>query len=227
MLGPACPSCALNAKHFFALDPPRWFCECGHRWVLPEDEERVQTLGPSPYGDNPLAAVARHQLLMAESHAVFPADRKYRYFLNRATGNPTRHGVTFLMLNPSVADETADDPTIRRCLGYAKDWGFGFLRVANLFGLVSTDPSALLLAPDPVGSFNHDAIDLATRYSTFTVLAWGAGVRSLAQAREAQVLTQLQSMGVDMRYLSRTKDGVPGHPLYLKKTAVPQPWVAS
>lgn len=155
---------------------------------------------------------------------MFDSTRTYRYLLNRATGLPTRHGVTFLMLNPSVADETADDPTIRRCLGFAKAWGFGFLRVVNLFAYVSTSPEALLSAPDPVGPANDDAINLATRYSSFTILSWGAHVRALAQPREHQVLVQLISAGVDLRYLKLTQDGVPGHPLYLKKTLNPLPW---
>ncbi len=82
--------------------------------------------------------------------ADFSPDRKYRYVLRRKIGSSARR-VVFIMLNPSIADEVRTDPTVRRCVGFARRWGFGALEVVNLFALVSTDPNGLQDADDPVG----------------------------------------------------------------------------
>ena len=82
--------------------------------------------------------------------AIFSGDRRYRYLLIRRVGT-SQSRVLFIMLNPSAADEVRDDPTIRRCIGFARDWGFGLLEVVNLFALMSTNPKTLLDAEDPVG----------------------------------------------------------------------------
>ena len=80
--------------------------------------------------------------------AVFSEDRRYRYLLERRVGDSPKR-VLFIMLNPSKADEKYNDPTIRRCIGFAREWGFGLLHVVNLLALMSTDPRALLKADDP------------------------------------------------------------------------------
>lgn len=75
----------------------------------------------------------------------------YRYRLDRLGALLGRGAVNFVMLNPSTADAEQDDPTIRRCLGYAFRWGFARLIVTNLYALRSTDPRALWEHPDPIG----------------------------------------------------------------------------
>src|ERR1019366_833740 len=84
-------------------------------------------------------------------------DRPYRYSLWRRVGE-SRRRVLFVMLNPSTADAIVDDPTIRRCMGFARTWGFGELEVCNLFAYRSPCPSALLRAADPVGPSNDRAL---------------------------------------------------------------------
>jgi hypothetical protein len=77
-------------------------------------------------------------MLIPQGDAVFSADGRYRYRLTRDLGGKTT--VTFIMLNPSTADANLDDPTIRRCKGFAKDWGYGRLIIVNLFAFRATDP---------------------------------------------------------------------------------------
>lgn len=145
------------------------------------------------------------------SSAFFSPCRTWRYLLRRKWND--RQEVAFIMLNPSTADETQDDPTIRRCIGYAKTWGYGGLIVGNIFGLRSTDPKALLSAADPVGP--HNDYWLANiGFGTDTVCAWGA--HGKLHGRGAKVLELLRLNGAQPMALKLTGDGQPAHPLYLK-----------
>lgn len=138
----------------------------------------------------------------------------------------------FVMLNPSTADANEDDPTIRRCVGYAKAWGYDRLEVVNLFAWRATDPSEVLAmgggAVDPVGVLNQDAIQHALNDADMVVCAWGAHGGHLDQ--DETVLGWIESyldindMEVPIMALKRTKDGFPSHPLYLRADAVPFPY---
>ena len=144
-------------------------------------------------------------------------DGAYRYSLTRRWG-PGRH-VTFVMLNPSTADALIDDPTIRRCIGFARAWGFGALRVVNLYALRSTDPKGLWNHPHPVGGAeNDDAILEALRNGGMVVAAWGANARAQRVAAFRELADQV---GVRVWALKVTKAGAPGHPLYLPASAEP------
>src|SRR5262245_19133112 len=81
----------------------------------------------------------------------------YRYWLTRTWDNSLRR-VCWVMLNPSTADAEQDDPTIRRCVGFARSWGAGGIIVVNLFAFRASDPKALLRAADPVGPDNDGHI---------------------------------------------------------------------
>ena len=105
--------------------------------------------------------------------ATFSADRRYRYRLWREWDR-SRAVVAFVMLNPSTADASRDDPTIRRCIGFARAWGFGGVEVANLFALRATDPRHLRGVPDPVGPRNARSLKLALAHASLVVVAWGA-----------------------------------------------------
>lgn len=133
-------------------------------------------------------------------------------------GTPDKGYVVFIGLNPSTADETDDDPTIRRCIGYAKAWGYSGVRMVNLFAYRATKPADLLLAPEPVGPEN-DAWLLGFAEDAGLVVA-GWGVYGAHLARDTTVKRLLPNL----HYLRMTKDGHPGHPLYLPKTLVPQPF---
>ncbi len=154
-----------------------------------------------------------------QGSASYDATRKYRYTLHRRW-SPGPRRVCFCMLNPSTADARKNDPTVRRCIGYAMDWGFDALEVVNIFALRSTDPAALARDPDPVGPRNTNAIVRAALRSEFTVAAWG--VHGALGARGVFILGKLCPKA-DVRSLGITREGHPKHPLYLPRTAQPEP----
>jgi hypothetical protein len=122
------------------------------------------------------------------------------------------------MLNPSTADALVDDPTVRRCAGFTRSWGYSSLAVLNLFALRATDPGELLDAEDPVGPGWNDHLRTAVE-ADLVVCAWGA---SVPFARDREVLDMLR--GVDLYCLGLTKQGYPRHPLYVKGDTKPQLW---
>jgi hypothetical protein len=148
-------------------------------------------------------------------------DGVYRYSLTRRWG-PGRH-VTFVMLNPSTADALVDDPTIRRCIGFARSWDFSALRVVNLYALRSTDPGQLWDHPQPVGGPENDGAILdALRNGGLVIAAWGAHARP---HRVAGFRALAAEVGVQVHALHVTKAGAPGHPLYLPASTQPTPYV--
>ena len=86
--------------------------------------------------------------------ANFSACRKYRYSLKRVW-NRQSSLVLFIGLNPSTADEINDDPTLTRCMDYAKRWGYGGVCVANLFAYRATKPTDMLRVKDAIGKDNN------------------------------------------------------------------------
>lgn len=153
------------------------------------------------------------------SGAEFSACRQYRYRLWRLW-DASRPTTVFIGLNPSTADETADDPTIRRCLGYAKAWGFGRLEMLNLFAWRATDPKAMKVAADPIGPGNDDAIRAVADTGGLLVAAWGVHGTHLGRDREVCAM-----LAGRLHVLRLTKDGHPGHPLYLPAHLEPSPWM--
>ena len=146
--------------------------------------------------------------------AVFSPDRRYRYILRRTVGLGL-DACLFIMLNPSTADETQDDPTVRRCIGYARRWGFGVMGVANIFALRSTDPRLLAHAGDPIGPDNDAWLVKSARYADTVVCAWVNWGQLLG--RGEQVRTMLTDAGVGLQHLGLTGRGQPRHPLYLAR----------
>lgn len=142
---------------------------------------------------------------------------RYRYILRRSWyGSPLQ--CTWIMLNPSTADDVMDDPTIRRCMAFSKSWGYGNMLVVNLFALRATDPKALREDSDPVGSENDAAIAEAVLGSAAVICAWGS--HAYAARRANAVLEVLRhtkgSAAARPLCLGTTKDGSPRHPLYVK-----------
>lgn len=132
--------------------------------------------------------------------AVWSVDRAYRWLLIRRWQFDLEP-MTWVMLNPSCAGATDDDPTIRKCAGYAARWGFGGIRVVNLFGLVATDPAALRSHPDPVGEANDRHI---TRWlSPSTCVAWGAS--GTLRNRDVKVAGLLAAAGIHPFCIGVTK----------------------
>lgn len=150
------------------------------------------------------------------SRATLSPCRSYRYTLTREW-DPAKPTVNFVGLNPSTADEQADDPTIRRCVADARAWGFGRLVMTNLFAWRATDPRELLLARDPIGPENDRHLIEQAAAAARVLGAWGAHGALRERARD--VLTLLRQF--DVYCLAVTKGGHPGHPLSKKANLVP------
>jgi hypothetical protein len=132
------------------------------------------------------------------------------------------HGtLNFIMLNPSTADAVRDDPTIRRCISFARVWGFRRLVVTNLFAFRTPSPRALRRAAEPIGPENDAYLLRAARDAHRTICAWGT--YGAHEDREAEVLTLLKQHPLE--HLGLTKHGHPRHPLYVAATAVTSPYV--
>ncbi len=141
--------------------------------------------------------------------AYFSPCRTWRYCLTRDVAPLTGEGtVAFIGLNPSTADETADDPTIRRCIGFARSWGYARLKMLNLFAFRSTDPTGLVTAADPVGPENDHVIAVTVGGCDLVVAAWGAF------PYEARVRDVLELVS-DPHCLGVNRNGSPRHPLYV------------
>jgi hypothetical protein len=159
--------------------------------------------------------------LVGRAAAVFSDDFTYRYLLTRSWGDGPF--VTWVMLNPSIADEMVNDPTVTRCINFSRGWGAGGLTVVNLYGLRSTDPSVLAVHPDPVGPDNDRIIGEHCALSTLVVCAWGAGAKDPERVEEVRRI-----LGGGLACLGITKGGHPRHPLYVHGATrlMPYPEVA-
>jgi len=124
------------------------------------------------------------------------------------------------MLNGSTADAEKDDPTIRRCIGFAKRWGYGSLEVVNLFGYRTTLPTELKKALDPIGPDNDQYITAAAKRARRIIIAWGA--HGAFKGRGKKVLGMLCRYGCKIECLGETKDGHPRHPLYIRNDTEPE-----
>jgi len=142
--------------------------------------------------------------------AVFSPCRKYRYSLTRSW-NSAEGYVLFIGLNPSIADEIIDDPTLIRCINFAKDWGYGGLIMVNLFAYMSTHPTDLKKAKLPIGKNNNKHILKNHQKSQLTIAAWGNDGHFLKRDKEVlEIINNPMCLNIN-------KSGQPAHPLYQKK----------
>lgn len=147
---------------------------------------------------------------------------QYRYTLWREMRSSINAPfVAWIMLNPSTADASMDDPTIRRCISFTLDWGFSSMVVVNLFALRSPHPDVLALHRDPVGPDNNSWIANTVCPASRIVTAWGA--LPFARDRARSVCALLQGLD-DVVCLGTNKDGSPKHPLYVASATVPKPF---
>lgn len=153
-----------------------------------------------------------------QREATISDDGRYRYDLTRRWGEgPT---FTWVMLNPSTADASTDDPTLRMVMGYSHAAGAGRAVVVNLFAYRTPFPRDLFKAHDPIGPDNDAFVRLWATNADRVVLAWGAEaqVRKWAhRGRAAAVLDQLRQWRPEGLWcVERTATGQPRHPLYTK-----------
>ena len=161
--------------------------------------------------------------------AILSADQKYRYRLTRDVWPQHDSFRTvgdgaccFVMLNPSTADAVLDDPTIRRCIGYARTFGCARLEVVNLFAYRSTDPGLLhgMSKDAAIGPENDRHIAEACNASRIVICAWGNHGSLFGRAAEVLVIIRAQQGAKPMAIKINAKSRQPAHPLYLKADAV-------
>lgn len=141
----------------------------------------------------------------------------YRYSLTRAWGFGVGR-VCFIMYNPSTADGREDDPTIRRCIGFAQSWGYESLEVVNLYAFRATKPTAVRKAADPVGPHNNQWIHGAVVRSGLAIAAWGVP----GAERGRQLRAELAP--IPLYHLGLSKARIPMHPLYRRSDTQPTVW---
>lgn len=153
--------------------------------------------------------------------AILSEDRVYRYTLWRdwpMLDGEERQGfgrkrayAMFIGLNPSTADEIEDDPTIRRCIAFAKSWGYGTMCMTNLFSFRSTNPKQMLVVEDPIGPDNDYWLENSAKEACVIVAAWGK--HGFFMNRGPEIANRF----VNLKCFGKNKDGSPRHPLYLRK----------
>lgn len=158
-----------------------------------------------------------HQPLLQQCYvscgAIISDCERYRFQLWRIWDN-SKPLILWIMHNPSTADETKDDPTIRRIIGFSKAWGYGGLYVGNMFPYRATDPKELLNKPfsevAPLENIKH--INEMKRKCSEFILAYGNPIIKDATP---------EFVDKEWKALKVTKAGNPCHPLYLKADLMP------
>ena len=153
--------------------------------------------------------------------AVISECGKYRYLLDRKFSG-VGGTMLFIMLNPSTADAELDDPTIRKCIGFAKREGYGSIKVVNLFAWRATQVSDMKAADAPIGVENDRYIKSEAICADTVVCAWG--IHGNYKNRAERVLKMLSDADVPLSCLGTTKDKHPKHPCYLSYTAKLEPY---
>jgi hypothetical protein len=159
------------------------------------------------------------------SPVVWGADKCYRYRLRR-TWDETKPHAMFIMMNPSTADSKVDDPSVAKCVRFARTWGvYGGIYVGNIFAYRATDKKRLRASQiDPVGPENDKHLIEMAKLAGVVIFAYGQpGHRSL-QDRGKLLANILIDKGVKPYVLKLSKNGTPCHPLYLRKTLKPVVW---
>jgi len=157
-----------------------------------------------------------------DTGAIFSPCRRWRYLLWRYWDRDK--GIcAFIGLNPSTADETQDDPTVRRCIRFAKDWGYGALWMLNAYAFRATDPRVMKAQGGAaLGPSNNTYLMQAGLNCDIVVAAWGAHCPG---SRQDEIRAMFAGMAKPVYLLGQTKDGCPRHPLYLRADTQPVRWL--
>lgn len=163
-----------------------------------------------------------------ERGARISEDGVYRYQLVRTWGAGGGKVLCFIMLNPSIATDLVDDPTVRLCIKWAMILGFDTLVIVNLFAYRATDPKQMIRMRkvggfDIEGPENNDAIVGSASAADMVLCGWGANaVHPELSGRAEFVKAMLRKLGIPMHCLKLSKQGHPVHPLYQPYSLVPQ-----
>jgi hypothetical protein len=158
----------------------------------------------------------------AQAGAVLSECGQFRYRLWRRW-DQTLPILGYVMLNPSTADATEDDQTIRKCVGFARRLGYGSIEVVNLFAYRAREPADLKAAGYPVGEYNDQYIaSVAADTGGRVICAWGSNVKGLG--RPGEVLNNLRRLGATPMALHMNAGGIPAHPVLLPYSCIPKPF---
>ena len=144
--------------------------------------------------------------------ALLSADGLYRYRLWRLWDDLAPIMV-WVLLNPSTADADVDDPTLRKCVGFAKTHRHGGVILVNLFAWRATNPKELPKVADPIGPENDQHILWSIRAPLLATVVCGWGADAFARRRGAQVSIMIRAQRPAV-CLGKTAAGCPKHPLY-------------
>jgi len=142
--------------------------------------------------------------------AYFSADRRYRYWLLRVWDESLPVNCA-CGVNPSVANERENDPTIRKDMGFSSRQGFGGLLKVNLSAFCSTDPKGARC--HSVGEENSPA-HIRHYYEQFGakqfIACWGRNGNSFQAQAEALLREFPEAL-----CFGCNPDGTPRHTLML------------
>lgn len=159
--------------------------------------------------------------------AQFSPCKLFRYTLEREFLDVEgSRRIAWLMLNPSTATGEKNDPTVNRTCIWSHAWGFRYSTVINMYAFRSPRPADLWKADDPIGPLNDETIRWVVSKAELVICAWG--VHAKRGGRAKQVIDDLLDRGTPpskLKALVLTKDGIPGHPLYLEKDPKPFEWI--
>lgn len=151
----------------------------------------------------------------------------YRYTLNRIV-DPLLGGrhVALIGVNPSTADATNDDATIRKELGFAARLGWCEITKVNLFAYRATDVRELATASDPIGPRNDEYLEWAIANNPLIVACWGplAKLPKHLRGRWCEVVAMAERLGKPLHCFGTAQDGQPRHPLMLAYATPLVPW---
>ncbi len=156
--------------------------------------------------------------VLMQRKASFSRCKQYRYQLSREWDDQLPK-VAFVGLNPSTADHRVDDPTIRRCISFARDWGYGGMIIVNLFAYRTPYPEELKQADDPVGPRNTFYLNKVFNETEIQVAIWGNDGTFLGRAEK------YKNRFRPLHAIKINQSGEPAHPLYLKKQMKPIQWL--
>jgi hypothetical protein len=155
--------------------------------------------------------------------AVFDSERKNRFLLN-CTWDPNKPSVAFILINPSKGDELVADPTLRRCVNFSKEWGYGSMNVVNLYSEITDNPDNLGIPLRSTVTENNKFIKKAINETDCVIFGWGELEKSYPlRVREIKELVP----NTKQFCIKKTTNGLyPRHPLFLSAELNPIPWNA-
>lgn len=143
-------------------------------------------------------------------NAVFDSSGEYRYWLQRKWDD-LKAKVSFIMLNPSVADSEWDDRAVQRCIFFARNWGFGSVEIVNLFAYQTESPKILKSVMEPIGKDNDKYILETLKNADIIIAAWGND--GAFRNRYKEILTLVQDY--DLHCMGITAESQPKYPARL------------